>query len=349
MDLNALADFNLVATHKGFGKASRATGRSKATLSRRISDLEEALGVRLIERGTHRLELTEAGELLWARTEEPMREVADAMAAAREGVATPRGRLRVAAPLLFSQLALGRLSATFMAAYPEVRVEVVAEDRSLTWSMNASMSPSVRILVQDNTLVGRCFARDTLVVAAAPSVPIPVVEHDNPIPVPAVVMTYREGELWTVDGGRLTLEPRPVMHLSSLLMVRDAVVAGGGVALLPESIIWDHLAKGKLVQWGKSGRDVELWVLHTSRRLPSPKVRAFVDFLSRSSPAVTPRLMSRRLRAIRWMSRSPASLFHDRRGNSHRYELIAFDARMQRLRPRKYLTFATQRSAGRSE
>jgi DNA-binding transcriptional LysR family regulator len=284
MDLNALADFNLVATHKGFGKASRATGRSKATLSRRISDLEEALGVRLIERGTHRLELTEAGELLWARTEEPMREVADAMAAAREGVSTPRGLLRVAAPLLFSQLALGRLSARFMAAYPEVRVEVVAEDRIVDLvdeRFDVAIRPNPR---QDNTLVGRCFARDTLVVAAAPSVPIPVVEHDNPIPVPAVVMNYREGELWSVDGGRLTLEPRPVMHLSSLLMVRDAVIAGGGVALLPESILWDYLAKGKLVQWGKSGKDVELWVLHTSRRLPSPKVRAFVDFLCAQFP-----------------------------------------------------------------
>jgi DNA-binding transcriptional LysR family regulator len=284
MDLNALADFNLVATHKGFGKASRATGRSKATLSRRISDLEEALGVRLIERGTHRLELTEAGELLWARTEEPMREVADAIAAAREGVSTPRGRLRVAAPLLFSQLALGRLSAQFMAAYPEVRVEVVAEDRVVDLvdeRFDVAIRPNPR---PDNTLVGRCFARDTLVVAAAPSVPIPVVEHDNPIPVPAVVMNYREGELWSVDGGRLTLEPQPVMHLSSLLMVRDAAIAGGGVALLPESIIWDPLAKGKLVQWGKSGKDVELWVLHTSRRLPSPKVRAFVDFLCAQFP-----------------------------------------------------------------
>lgn len=287
MDLNALADFNLVATHKGFGKASRATGRSKATLSRRISDLEEALGVRLIERGTHRLELTEAGAQLWARTEEPMREVADAMTAAREGVATPRGLLRVAAPLLFSQLALGRLSAQFMAAYPEVRVEVVAEDRVVDLvdeRFDVAIRPNPR---PDNSLVGRCFARDTLVVTAAPSVPIPVGENENPIAVPAVVMTYREGELWSLDGGRLRLEPRPVMHLSSLLMVRDAAVAGGGVALLPESIIWNHLANGQLVQWGKSGRDVELWVLHTSRRLPSAKVRAFVDFLCAQFPSGT--------------------------------------------------------------
>src|SRR5207237_3386925 len=96
MDLNALADFNLIATHGGFGKASRASGRSKATLSRHVSELEEVLGVRLIERGTHRLQLTEAGELLQARTEEPMHEVVDAAAAVREGLAIPRGRLRAA-------------------------------------------------------------------------------------------------------------------------------------------------------------------------------------------------------------------------------------------------------------
>jgi DNA-binding transcriptional LysR family regulator len=284
MDLNALADFNLVAAHGGFGKASRATGRSKATLSRRISDLEEALGVRLIERGTHRLQLTEAGELLSARTEEPMREVADAVAAVREGVSKPRGRLRIAAPLLFSQLALGRLSAQFMAAYPEVTVEAVAEDRTVDLieeRFDVAIRPNPR---HDNTLVGRCFARDKLVVTAAPSVPIPVVENDRPIQVPAVVMRFSDGESWSVDG-RFTIEPKPVLHLSSLLMVRDAAVAGGGVALLPESIIWDQLATGKLVQWGKAGKDVELWVLHTSRRLPSPKVRAFVDFVCAQFPA----------------------------------------------------------------
>jgi DNA-binding transcriptional LysR family regulator len=285
MDLNALADFNLVATHGGFGKASRASGRSKATLSRRISDLEEALGVRLIERGTHRLELTEAGELLRARTEEPMHEFVDAAAAVREGLSVPRGRLRVAAPLLFSQLALGRLSAQFVALYPEVRMEVVAEDRVVDLideRFDVAIRPNPR---QDTTLVGRCFAKDRLVVAAAPSVPIPIIESDAPIPIPAVVMrSLHDGELWSVDGGRFKIEPRPVLHLSSLLMVRDAVIAGGGVALLPESIIWNQLAAGQLVQWGTAGKDVELWVLHTSRRLPSPKVRAFVEFMCAQYP-----------------------------------------------------------------
>src|SRR5690349_16133289 len=100
MDLNALSDFALVAANGGLGKASRASGRSKATLSRRIADLEEQLGVRLIERSARGLKLTEAGQLLIDRTEAPMHDVADAMASAREGLSVPRGRLRIASPVL---------------------------------------------------------------------------------------------------------------------------------------------------------------------------------------------------------------------------------------------------------
>src|SRR4051812_500775 len=129
MDLNALSDFNLVATHGGFGRASRASGRSKATLSRRVADLEEQLGVRLIERSVKGLELTSAGQQLLSRTEGPLHEVVEAFTSAREGTGKVGGRLRVAAPILFSQLAMGRLCADFRTLYPDVTVEVVAEDR----------------------------------------------------------------------------------------------------------------------------------------------------------------------------------------------------------------------------
>jgi DNA-binding transcriptional LysR family regulator len=284
LDLNALADFNLVATHGGFGKASRAANRSKATLSRHITELETQLGIRLIERGGSRLVLTEAGQLLLAGTEGPMLEMAEAATTAREGVSAPRGLLRVAAPVLFSQLALGRLCAQFLTAYPEVRLEVVAEDRVVDLvdeRFDVAIRPNPR---PDSSLVGRCFAKDRLVVAASPAVPMPA-NASGTVSVPAVVMSAREGESWSLDGGRMTLEPVPVLQLSSLLMVRDAVLAGGGVALLPQSIIWNQLARGELVQWGTVvGKEVELWVLHTSRRLPSPKVRAFVEFICAQYP-----------------------------------------------------------------
>jgi DNA-binding transcriptional LysR family regulator len=285
MDFNALADFQLVASHGGFGKASRASGRSKATLSRRVADLEEALGIRLIERGARSLELTEAGQLLRARTEGPMHEVADAVAAARDGLATPRGRLRIAAPLLFSQLALGRVAARFLASYPEVQIEAVAEDR-LVNLVDEHFDVAIRINPsKDSALVGRCFAKDRLVLAAAPSIQMPMGDRDKPFPVPAVVTpSYRDGDIWSVRNGQFTIEPRPVLRLSSLLMVRDAIVDGAGAAMLPQSIIGSLLEKGELVSWGIAGDEVELWVLHTSRRLQSPKVRAFVEFMCKQYP-----------------------------------------------------------------
>ncbi len=280
MDLNALNDFALVAANGGLGKASRASGRSKATLSRRIADLEEQLGVRLIERHARGLKLTEAGELLMARTEGPMHDVAEAMTAAREGLSAPRGRLRVAAPVLFAQLAMGRICADFCAAYPDVTFEVVAEDRLVDLveeQFDVAIRPNPR---PDTALVGRCFAKDRLVVVAAPSHPMPVGGGSGAIHVPGIVMTnFRSGN-WSLDGGRLVLEPEPRLRLSSFLTIRDAAVAGAGVALLPQSIAWNELARGDLVQWGTvSSGDVSLWVLHTSRRLPAPKVRAFVEFM----------------------------------------------------------------------
>lgn len=284
MDLNALADFTLVASNGGLGKASRASGRSKATLSRRIADLEEQLGVRLIERGARGLKLTEAGETLMARAEGPLHEMAEAMTAAREGLAVPRGRLRIASPVLFSQLAMGRLCAEFQVACPQVTVEVLAEDR-LVDLVEEQFDLSIRVNPgPDGSLVGRCFAKDRLVVVAAPSVPMPTA-GDEARAVPAIVFSSFQPTQWRLDDARLLLEPQPVLRLSSFLMIRDAAVAGAGAALMPQSIAWNQLARGELVQWGRvAGPEVELWVLHTSRRLPSPKVRAFVDFICARFP-----------------------------------------------------------------
>jgi len=283
MDMNALADFALVATNGGLGKASRASGRPKATLSRRIADLEEQLGVRLIERSARGLKLTEAGQMLMDRTEGPMHEVAEAMTAAREGLSAPRGRLRVAAPVLFSQLAMGRISAEFCAAYPEVTCEVVSEDRVVDL-VEEQFDAAIRINPSpDSSLVGRCFAKDRLVVVAAPSVPVPT--RGKVRPVPAIVATTFQPTNWTLDDGRLVLEPIPKLRLSSFLTIRDAAIAGAGAALIPQSIAWNQLTRGELVQWGTvSGVEVALWVLHTSRRLPAPKVRAFVEFMCEQYP-----------------------------------------------------------------
>ena len=283
MDLLALADFNLVASHGGFGRASRASGRPKATLSRRVMELEESLGVRLLERGARSLRLTEEGRTLYARTEGLLSEVAEIGAAIAGGLAGPRGRLRVSAPLLFAHTALGRLAADFIAAYPEVRLEVTADDRFVDL-VEEGYDVVIRVNPPpDQDLVGRCFVRDQLLIVAPASMarPLPGTE---PVPVRAVVLsTAPEAAVWHCSDG-LNLAPDPVLRLSSLIMVHDAVRAGAGAALLPPSIVRDDLAAGRLVAWGKSDRTAAMWALHTSRRLASSKVQAFVQFLCDAFP-----------------------------------------------------------------
>ena len=113
MDLLALTDFNLVARHGGIGRAARESGRPKATLSRRVADLESGLNLRLFERGAKTLKLTEEGRALYERTSALLLEVDDTVAEIASGGEAPRGRLRVSAPLLFSQVAMGKLAAAF--------------------------------------------------------------------------------------------------------------------------------------------------------------------------------------------------------------------------------------------
>jgi len=285
MDLNALVDFALVATHGGLGKASRASGRSKATLSRHIADLEQQLGVRLIERSPRGLRLTEAGDMLMARTSGSMNEVVEAMTSVREGISVPRGHLRVASPVLFSQLTMGRIAAEFCAAYPEITLEVVAEDRMVDL-VEEHYDVAIRINPRpDSSLTGRCFAEDRQIVVAAPSVTLP--QPGLVTQVPAIVFGNAQPSLWKLDDGRLVIEPLPRLRFSSFLMIRDAAIAGGGAAIIPQSIVGNALAHGDLVQWGTvSDVKVALWVLHTSRRLTAPKVRAFVDFICERYPKI---------------------------------------------------------------
>jgi DNA-binding transcriptional LysR family regulator len=282
MDLTAVSDFNSVAKHGGFGAASRVTGIPKASLSRRVRELEDSLGVHLIERGVRPLRLTEEGAALHARTGAPVDAIADALQDIKAGLHRPSGRLRISAPLLFASVSLGPLAAAFLAAYPDVLLEVSTDDGFVDLR-----DGKVDIVIRanprpDEDLIGRCFLRNALVLVAPPSLARPV---DADEAVPAVMRTGMvDGDTWIVsdaaDGSSRRYRPRAVLRLSSPLSIRDAVLAGAGAAMVPLAIVAADVATGRLAQWGASTQPpVEVWVLHASRRLASTKVRAFVDFI----------------------------------------------------------------------
>ena len=285
LDLSALSDFQLVAAHGGFGPASRASGRSKATLSRRLAEFEAALGVRLFERGERGLRLTAAGQDLQARAAAPIEALVEALDLVPRAGGALSGLLRVSAANAFAHVHLVRIAASFSLAHPLLRLEVVADDRfvdpveeGFDVVIRANPSP-------DERLVGRRLFRTERVAVAAPGLAPPSDGEAAPL-------LYRTPEtpppFW-----RLRREPeecwscalRPVMGLSSLLMMREAAVAGAGVALLPNTLIASDLASGRLASWGSlDDRTTDVWALHTSRRFVSPKVRAFMDCLEQEFP-----------------------------------------------------------------
>jgi DNA-binding transcriptional LysR family regulator len=287
MDLVALADFNLVARHGGFGKASRASGRPKATLSRRVTELEAALALRLFERGARNLKLTEEGRALHERTAALLTELDETAATIAAGGVKPRGRLRISAPLLFSQTAMGRIAAGFALKYPEVRLEVTTEDRAVDM-IEEGYDLVIRVNPDpDESLVGRAFLHDRLVVVASPDLPGPVAD----LSVPGVVRGAGDRQTWNVvtPEGPVTIRIEPVLALSSLIMVRDAVRTGVGAARMPISLVSHDLAEGTLLNWGDiEGSEIALWALYPSRRLLSARVSAFLDFLKQAFPTGAP-------------------------------------------------------------
>lgn len=289
MDLTALEDFNLVVAHGGFGRASRASGRPKATLSRRVSELEQSLGARLIERGGHALRLTEEGRTLHERTTGLLAELSEAGEAVASGAPIPRGRLRVSSPVVFAHVALVRIAARFAQAYPLVQLEIVAEDRVADpveegYDLVIRIDPS-----PDQRLVGRQILGDRRLVVARPEMLLPAAADGAELPVRAVTFaSMPPGTVWRMrdaQGAVRALLPEPVLKLSSLLMVREAVLAGAGAALLPQLLVAGDVESGRLACWGtEEATAVEIWALYSSRRLLSAKVRAFIDTLVAAFP-----------------------------------------------------------------
>lgn len=284
MDISDLQDFALVARHRGFGAASRATGRSKATLARRIASLEESLAVRLFERGQSGLRLTAAGSELLASTAEPLRDIEAAAEAVSTGVGPLRGRLRISAAVVFAHAHLPAIATAFIQLHPGVELDVVADD-----GMVDLVESDFDIVIRANPdpmaqLVGKCIVRTERVAVAAP-------DHPLPQPSEAWPAVLRSGErsvaAWQLesDSGLREIRLRPAIRFSTLLMIRDAVLHGAGVALLPRTLVEDDLRAGRLTLWGvEAGGSTEIWVLHASRRLVSAKATAFLRHLEAHFP-----------------------------------------------------------------
>jgi DNA-binding transcriptional LysR family regulator len=182
---------------------------------------------------------------------------------------------------------MGRIAAGFALKYPDVRLEVTTEDRAVDM-IEEGYDLVIRVNPEpDESLVGRAFLHDRLVVVASPDLPGPVAD----LWAPGVVRGAGDRQNWNVvtSEGPATIRIDPVLALSSLIMVRDAVRTGVGAARMPISLVSHDLADGTLLHWGDiEGSEIALWALYPSRRLLSARVSAFLDFLKQAFPNGTP-------------------------------------------------------------
>lgn len=280
LDLEAISQFVAVARHGGLNAASRETGVPKATISRRVRQLEASLGTLLMERGGRQMQMTEDGRILFARAAPLLADLvaAGAEVSARDGQV--RGSLRVSVPALLARSGIGSFAASFVKKYPSVQLDIDIDDRFVD-----PVAEGYDLVIRANPapnsdLVGKCFLRTEIVLAALPDIPVPVAQDEI---IDAVILSASSGQtVWNVlrEDEPLRIIPREILRCSSMMLVYDAVLSGAGAALLPAWLIEKDLRDGRLRAWAKvPDRNIEAWVLHAPAHLTSPKVRAFVDTL----------------------------------------------------------------------
>ncbi len=289
MDLNALREFSAVIEQGSFAGAARKLNTPKSTVSKRIQDLERDLGVKLIERTTRRLRLTAEGALVLARAERILADAEDIARSLGDTDGMVRGHLRIAAPLLFGQTFLGPLAAECRRRHPEMTLEIVLTDGQPDLD-EEGFDAAIRLGAVSGTEVARPLFHSTRILAGAPGVlqkpPVsPRQLADYPIALYGIGLI----QTWHLTDGQEDLIVRVAggVSFSSYPCLYNAVMSGAGLALLPEYLVADDIAAGRLVrhlpQW--SSLPVEVSLVYPGARSLTYRLRAFIDLLQEIFPA----------------------------------------------------------------
>lgn len=297
-DLNDLYFFAAVVEHAGFSAAGRALGVPKSRLSKRVAQLEDRLGVRLLQRTTRRFVVTEVGERFYAHCRAVLEEAQAAQDAVDELRAEPRGTVRLSCPVSLAQTVLAYLLPDFLKLYPKMQVRLLSSDRRVD-VIGEGYDLAIRVrnkLDTDANLVIRSFGHSRTKLVASPSLlhaqGRPAVPDDL-ANLPALSMREHEGtQLWELldaDGAKVNVEVQPRLITGDFAVLLESARRGMGVALLPEFVCAAAIARGELEvvlpQW--SVPDGTMHFVYPSRRGMLPGVRALVDFLAERLPAET--------------------------------------------------------------
>lgn len=288
--LTRMRAFISVVEAEGFSAAARRLGRSKALLSKYVRELEDELGVLLLNRTTRKFSLTEAGHTYYRRAGEIIREIDTLSETVRDSSGDIRGRIKLSAPRTFADAPVGRSLIAFAEAHPEIVLEIHLDDRFVDL-VEEGFDLAIRITkLDDSALIARQLAPFRLPLCASPALIEKYGKPEHPRDLqnlPCIIDTNgRFRHNWPfreADGKTFTVPVTARLEVNSPLAVREAALAGLGLAFQPDFIAAPEIEAGRLVtvldDYITDGAGI--FAVYPHRRYLPAKIRVLVDFLHR--------------------------------------------------------------------
>lgn len=287
-----MAVFVTVVGEASFAGAAKALGMTPSGVSRRIGRIEDRLGVRLLNRTTRRLSLTEPGEIYYRRSAQIVADIEEAERETAQQHATPRGRLRVTASNAFGHQEVVSVMPEFLRRYPEVSVEL-----RLTDAVVDLVAEGIDIAIrsgslEDSSIISRRLASTRRVVCAAPAYleahgvprrPEDLLTHN-------CLVRHNQRQFfndWTFEGpdGERTVRVDGNLTSNSMEALYSATLAGVGILRVSVFVVDEAICDGRLLPLLEDYEridDTPIYAVYPSNRHLSPKTRAFIDFLTAS-------------------------------------------------------------------
>lgn len=284
--LQDMALFALVAERGSFTAAAQEAGLPKSSVSQRISQLEQQVGLRLLNRTTRKINLTFAGERYLVHCREMLDASERAEYALQRLRDNPSGRLRITCPAGIGATLLARMNTQFQRSFPDVVLEVSISDEVVDL-VDAGYDVALRTgKPQDSSLIGRMIGHSPRILAASSEYLLshPAIEHPSQLAEHQCIV-HRAWNEWVLQKGEAFYRcDLPRLHTTdNLLYARECAQLGAGITLLPLFLMEEPLTTGVLqtvlADWEPQGN--ELYLVYPSRKLNSPALDCYIDFAMR--------------------------------------------------------------------
>lgn len=287
-NLQTMRAFAAVVEAGSFTAAAEQLRLTKGVVSKQVSQLEGRLGVRLLNRTTRSVSLTEFGQAYYERVSRILTDIEDLESAAQERQTEPRGRLRLTAPQVFGEMFVAPVARRYLEMYAEVNVELILADRYVSL-VEEGFDLAIRIAEPpDSSLIARkirpvklitCAAPEYLARRGTPKSPRDLRDHDC-----VIDLNGRTPRAWRyrVGGEPLIVNVNGRAAVNSAAAARGMALEGLGVALIPDFVVAQDLEAGRLADLFPENHayDTAVYAIYPHARHLAPKVRRFIDLLT---------------------------------------------------------------------